>query len=201
MRYSSKPVGWRGESHRHYLAAKGISTKRYRAEIPFRTEGDPLMALQNERSRRENHDDEFDFRSANDELREERIKKSRKKAKKEGHTNPDGTIKYAYLLAAYDEMSPEDIEMRKRAYKFFADEGVALLRLEIVAEAAKYLGDERDYEEIMDNVSLDNDDEAINILMELANKKYPADNPYFASPKAVEEVEQALAIGASEWDV
>jgi len=27
MRYSSKPLGWRGESHRHYLAAKGISTK------------------------------------------------------------------------------------------------------------------------------------------------------------------------------
>ena len=31
MRYSSKPVGWRSESHRHYLAAKGISTKRYHA--------------------------------------------------------------------------------------------------------------------------------------------------------------------------
>ena len=28
MRYSSKPVGWRNESHRHYLAAKGISTSR-----------------------------------------------------------------------------------------------------------------------------------------------------------------------------
>ena len=27
MRYSNKPVGWRGESHRHYLASKGISTK------------------------------------------------------------------------------------------------------------------------------------------------------------------------------
>jgi len=25
--FRSKPVGWRGESHRHYLAAKGISTK------------------------------------------------------------------------------------------------------------------------------------------------------------------------------
>lgn len=26
-----KPVGWRGESHRHYLAAKGYSTKKYLA--------------------------------------------------------------------------------------------------------------------------------------------------------------------------
>jgi len=33
MRYSSKPVGWRGESHRHYLAAKGIKT-RYDAKKP-----------------------------------------------------------------------------------------------------------------------------------------------------------------------
>ena len=32
MRYSSKPVGWRNESHRHYLAAKGISTKKYLAK-------------------------------------------------------------------------------------------------------------------------------------------------------------------------
>ena len=31
MRYSSKPVGWRNESHRHYLAAKGISMKKYMA--------------------------------------------------------------------------------------------------------------------------------------------------------------------------
>jgi len=29
--YRAKPIGWRGESHRHYLAAKGISTKRYNA--------------------------------------------------------------------------------------------------------------------------------------------------------------------------
>jgi len=28
--FRSKPVGWRGESHRHYLAAKGISTKSKR---------------------------------------------------------------------------------------------------------------------------------------------------------------------------
>ena len=27
--YRARPVGWKGESHRHYLAAKGISTKRY----------------------------------------------------------------------------------------------------------------------------------------------------------------------------
>lgn len=26
-----KPVGWRGDSHRHYLAAKGISTRKYSA--------------------------------------------------------------------------------------------------------------------------------------------------------------------------
>jgi len=30
--FRSKPVGWRGESYRHYLAAKGIKTKRYFAE-------------------------------------------------------------------------------------------------------------------------------------------------------------------------
>jgi len=29
MRYSSKPVGWRNDSYRHYLAAKGISTKKF----------------------------------------------------------------------------------------------------------------------------------------------------------------------------
>ena len=27
MRYSNKPVGWRNDSYRHYLAAKGVSTK------------------------------------------------------------------------------------------------------------------------------------------------------------------------------
>ena len=27
--WRSKPIGWRGESHRHYLAAKGIKTKYY----------------------------------------------------------------------------------------------------------------------------------------------------------------------------
>ena len=27
--FRQKPLGWRHDSHRHYLAAKGISTKRY----------------------------------------------------------------------------------------------------------------------------------------------------------------------------
>ena len=27
--YRARPVGWRNESHRHYLASKGIATKRY----------------------------------------------------------------------------------------------------------------------------------------------------------------------------
>lgn len=27
--WRARPIGWRNESHRHYLAAKGISTKRY----------------------------------------------------------------------------------------------------------------------------------------------------------------------------
>jgi len=27
--FRSKPVGWRSESYRHYLAAKGVTTKRY----------------------------------------------------------------------------------------------------------------------------------------------------------------------------
>ena len=30
--FRARPVGWRGESHRHYLASKGISTKRYLAK-------------------------------------------------------------------------------------------------------------------------------------------------------------------------
>jgi len=29
--FRARPVGWRGESHRHYLASKGISTRRYLA--------------------------------------------------------------------------------------------------------------------------------------------------------------------------
>jgi len=33
--FRSRPVGWRGESHRHYLAGKGISTKRYSAYKGF----------------------------------------------------------------------------------------------------------------------------------------------------------------------
>jgi len=32
--HRSKPVGWRGESHRHYLAAKGIKTKYFMPKIP-----------------------------------------------------------------------------------------------------------------------------------------------------------------------
>lgn len=32
MKRYGKPQGWRGESHRHYLAAKGVSTKRYAAK-------------------------------------------------------------------------------------------------------------------------------------------------------------------------
>jgi len=27
--FRAKPVGWRGESHRHYLAAKGVKTRYY----------------------------------------------------------------------------------------------------------------------------------------------------------------------------
>jgi hypothetical protein len=36
--FRSKPVGWKGESYRHYLAAKGMTTKRYfvpRSEAKF----------------------------------------------------------------------------------------------------------------------------------------------------------------------
>ncbi len=44
--FRSKPVGWRGESHRHYLAAKGIRTKhKYYAYTPAYVAGDlPLIA-------------------------------------------------------------------------------------------------------------------------------------------------------------
>lgn len=48
--FRSKPVGWRKESHRHYLAAKGISTsknkpKKYYAYAPTYVAGDlPLIA-------------------------------------------------------------------------------------------------------------------------------------------------------------
>jgi len=38
MKY--KPVGWRHESHRHYLAAKGIRTNRYKAIKPTKDERD-----------------------------------------------------------------------------------------------------------------------------------------------------------------
>jgi hypothetical protein len=27
--FRAKPIGWRGESHRHYLAAKGVKTRYY----------------------------------------------------------------------------------------------------------------------------------------------------------------------------
>ena len=39
MRFSNKPVGWRNDSYRHYLAAKGVSTvpKKYMAELPKKT--------------------------------------------------------------------------------------------------------------------------------------------------------------------
>lgn len=44
--FRSKPVGWRGESHRHYLAAKGIKTNhKYYAYTPAYVAGDlPLIA-------------------------------------------------------------------------------------------------------------------------------------------------------------
>ena len=38
--YRARPVGWKGESHRHYLAAKGIKTKRYYAYVPTYAVGD-----------------------------------------------------------------------------------------------------------------------------------------------------------------
>ena len=44
MRYSSKPVGWRNESYRHYLAAKGISTKKYSANKYLATPFDAAIA-------------------------------------------------------------------------------------------------------------------------------------------------------------
>ena len=66
MRYSSKPVGWRNESHRHYLAAKGISTKKYfgkRIELGEPMSYDELMRHQNKLSKtnawRENEDAAF----------------------------------------------------------------------------------------------------------------------------------------------
>jgi len=41
--FRARPVGWRGESHRHYLASKGVSTKRYLA-IKWRPEvGVPVV--------------------------------------------------------------------------------------------------------------------------------------------------------------
>ena len=44
MRRYGKPKGWRHESHRHYLAAKGVKTKRY-FYTPTYTVGDfPLIA-------------------------------------------------------------------------------------------------------------------------------------------------------------
>lgn len=33
--FRSKPIGWRGESHRHYLAAKGIKTKYFTDKEDF----------------------------------------------------------------------------------------------------------------------------------------------------------------------
>ena len=42
--FRSKPVGWRGESHRHYLAAKGIKT-RYDARKDVKYLGVPLRVL------------------------------------------------------------------------------------------------------------------------------------------------------------
>ena len=33
--FRARPVGWRGESHRHYLASKGVSTRRYSADRGF----------------------------------------------------------------------------------------------------------------------------------------------------------------------
>jgi hypothetical protein len=33
--FRAKPIGWRGESHRHYLASKGVKTKQnYFSEMP-----------------------------------------------------------------------------------------------------------------------------------------------------------------------
>ena len=36
MKYK-RPVGWKNESHRHYLAAKGVKTNRYRAHKYYYT--------------------------------------------------------------------------------------------------------------------------------------------------------------------
>ena len=33
-----KKTGWFGESHRHYLASKGVSTRRYRADVKAQAE-------------------------------------------------------------------------------------------------------------------------------------------------------------------
>lgn len=39
-----KPVGWRGESYRHYLAAKGIPTKRYFVRNELKgNRGNPIL--------------------------------------------------------------------------------------------------------------------------------------------------------------
>ena len=52
--FREKPVGWRGESHRHYLSAKGIKTsykqKRYMAlfdELEVKRVGDKYMIYDN----------------------------------------------------------------------------------------------------------------------------------------------------------
>jgi hypothetical protein len=39
MKYG-QPIGWRGESHRHYLASKGVKTKMQKIVLPPKPMGD-----------------------------------------------------------------------------------------------------------------------------------------------------------------
>jgi len=41
--FRSKPVGWRGESHRHYLAAKGIKTRYDASKMDTWLLGKPMV--------------------------------------------------------------------------------------------------------------------------------------------------------------
>jgi hypothetical protein len=44
--FRSRPVGWRGESHRHYLAAKGVTTRRYAASMVLRSSDEMTLGQQ-----------------------------------------------------------------------------------------------------------------------------------------------------------
>jgi len=97
--FRSKPIGWRGESHRHYLAAKGVKTKAEQVSDVLKNSWMDRERVLSEK-RKKAAAKEYERMSPADKYHLDALVAERKELE----------AKYDKAMAEHDELTAEDIE-------------------------------------------------------------------------------------------